>query len=137
MLAFVYGTLRDRGVLNAVLGHDAAIASPGWIDDHAALLAKGHHFPMLRPLDGARAEGLLLTNLTDADITALDAFEGETYQRQPMTVETDHGTATADVYIDDGSYEDGGLFDLAQWEANHRDRFISSFMEGRGFDKPV
>ena len=140
MAVFVYGTLRDRGVLNAVLGHDGAAGLPAWIDDHVALLARGHNFPMLRPdTDGradGRAEGVLLTNLSAADIAALDAFEGETYQRRTMTVMTASGQVEADIYIDDGSYEDGGVFDLAEWELNHRDSFIDHFMEARGFDKP-
>ena len=140
MAVFVYGTLRDRGVLDAVLGHDSAEGQTAWIDDHVALLAKGHHFPMLRPdpdgrADG-RADGVLLTNLSTADITALDAFEGDTYQRKTMTVMTAAGQIEADIYIDDGSYEDGGVFDLTEWEMNHRDSFINSFMEARGFDKP-
>ena len=136
MAVFVYGTLRDRGVLNAVLGHDRAEGLAAWIDDHVALLARGHHFPMLRPAPDGRAEGVVLTNLSAADIAALDAFEGETYQRRTMSVTTANGPIAADIYIDDGSYEDGGLFDLAAWELNHRDSFIDSFMEARGFDKP-
>ncbi|MGC6485728.1 MAG: gamma-glutamylcyclotransferase family protein [Candidatus Puniceispirillales bacterium] len=137
MTVFVYGTLRDPGVLNAVLGHDNAAAVPGCVEGYVARLALGHHFPMLRPMPDGRAEGLLLTNLNDADIAALDAFEGETYRRQPMTVILADGSVTADIYIDDGSYDDGGPFDLAVWESHHRDRFISSFMELRGFDRPV
>ena len=52
-------------------------------------------FPALRPdpdgrADG-RADGVLLTNLSTADIAALDAFEGDTYQRKTMTVMTAAG----------------------------------------------
>lgn len=136
MVVFVYGTLRDHGVLASVVGHNAIETKSGWIDNFSARLAHGHHFPMLRPREGSRAEGMLLLNLTVADLDALDAFEGETYQRQRLTVFSDDGTYQADVYIDDGRYQDGGEFILSEWEENHRDLFINSFMEGRGFDRP-
>ena len=127
-------------MLDAVLGHDGAEANPHGLMIMLPCWPRGHHFPMLRPdpdgrADG-RADGVLLTNLSTADIAALDAFEGDTYQRKTMTVMTAAGQIEADIYIDDGSYQDGGVFDLTEWEVNHRDSFINSFMEARGFDKP-
>lgn len=136
MTVFVYGTLRDRTVLATVLGHDRTESQKAWIDGYGARLVKGEHFPMLRPIPGQRAEGLLLTNLNEDDLKALDAFEGETYPRTPMVVSTETGQVNAGIYIDDGSYDDGGPFVLADWEANHRAFFINSFMEPRGFGKP-
>jgi gamma-glutamylcyclotransferase (GGCT)/AIG2-like uncharacterized protein YtfP len=127
MTVFVYGTLRDPSILNAVLGHDRVLSVKGWADGYAARLAYGHPFPMLRPMADSSAEGLLLLNLDEADIAALDSFEGETYQRQAIMIRSENGKEYADIYIDDGSYSDGGVFILSEWKMSHRDKFITSF----------
>lgn len=134
---FVYGTLRDRGVREAVLGHPVAMTIAARKPDYAQRLVKGRSFPMLKPRAGSVAEGLILCDLSEDDIAALDAFEGETYRRRASSVVDDDGKQRqVYIYEETAGYEDGGAFDLDDWAHRLRDDFISGFMKKRGFNAP-
>lgn len=138
---FVYGTLRDKGVREAVLGHPVAKIIPARIIGYSQRWVKGEAFPMIRPYENQTAEGMILCGLSDADVDKLDRFEGVNYQRQPLTAVDDDGNEhQVEVYHDisqyGAQYEDGGFFDLDDWAARSRDDFISNFMQSRGFDAP-
>lgn len=134
---FVYGTLRDSGVRDAVLGHPVQRLTKAFISDHAARLVKNETWPMLKPMAGATAEGLILHDLDDADLAALDAFEGSSYQRVSTLVFTDSGVQEKVwLYQETAGYEDGGPFVLEDWRRQHRAGFISRFMQDRGFPAP-
>ena len=86
MAVFVYGTLRDRGAEckpamteQLVFPHGLMIMLPCWPEGTISPCCVPMRMVALR-----LAEGVLLTNLSAADIAALDAFEGETYQRRTM-----------------------------------------------------
>jgi nudix-type nucleoside diphosphatase (YffH/AdpP family) len=75
---FFYGTLRHVPLLEIVLGHDVAT------DDLRAASLPGYHvqsvaegpFPLITEARGAVAEGLVIRNLTEADIARFDFYEG-------------------------------------------------------------
>lgn len=75
MQIFVYGTLCYPPLLQAVLGH-AARSLPAVLPDHAVYWARGGAFPLIVRQPGGQAAGLLLCDLTSADVARLDFYEG-------------------------------------------------------------
>ncbi|MGI5352297.1 gamma-glutamylcyclotransferase family protein [Streptomyces sp. CA-250714] len=97
---FVYGTLRFRRILTALLGRVPAgtpATAPGW---RTAALAR-RPYPGLVPAPGQTASGLLLSGLSPQEWRVLDDFEDDEYELVPLPV--DSGTrkppGTAWAYI--------------------------------------
>ena len=134
---FVYGTLRDEGVRNAVLGHPVGEAIAAFKPDHSARLVKGETYPMIKPMQGHNAQGMILSGLSQEDILRLDAFEGENYRRTPTQVTLKDGTIyETEMYVEIAGRDEDGPFDLEGWLTSKREDFITGFMQGRGFDRP-
>jgi ADP-ribose pyrophosphatase len=118
---FVYGTLRDMALLEAVLGHPLPVAQrrAARLEGYAACWAVGQAFPVLLPAPDAEAEGLLLTGLDAQDMARLTFYEGGFgYHLETVTVQSAAGSARAQVWIaDDGLWQAGAAFDLADWQA--------------------
>ncbi len=98
---FVYGTLQDSDIRAAVLGRALAASAlvQAYVEDFACLYYPGRVYPALAARPGARTGGLILIGLTDADLAALDAFEGKQYGRSTITVTTVKETLRAHVYL--------------------------------------
>lgn len=118
---FVYGTLRDVPLLEAVVGHAVPVAQrhPARLDGHAARWAVAQAFPVLVPAPGEVAEGLLLTGLDAQDMARLDFYEGGFgYHLETVTVQADAGPVDAQVWFpDDGLWQAGDAFVLSDWQA--------------------
>lgn len=115
---FFYGTLCHRPLLARVLGRD--IAHLGAIDahiaDHASYLVKDRDFPVLVAEQGATAQGLLVSDLTKADIARLDFYEGGFgYRLETRDVVAGDTTHPAQVYFADTEYDFDGRWDLSKW----------------------
>jgi len=135
---FVYGTLRDASIRDALLGHSVSRVTPSTITGFQARLVRGRDFPIIRPSPGGTTIGLILHDLSEEDVCALDKFEGDTYDLKDMTASLPDGQEqTVKVYVDCGVYEDGGPFDFDQWVSTMRHGFIETFMGDRGFVKPT
>jgi gamma-glutamylcyclotransferase (GGCT)/AIG2-like uncharacterized protein YtfP len=84
---FVYGTLRDPAVQLRVFGR----ITPGVADaltgfERGAIQIEGAEYPILRAgPPAARIEGLAL-ELTEAELTATDAYETAAYARIEVTL---------------------------------------------------
>ncbi|MEM9060475.1 MAG: NUDIX domain-containing protein [Pseudomonadota bacterium] len=97
---FFFGSLRDRALLEIVLGRPVAsgdlvtAAAPGRL----ALTVKDEDYPFLAEKAGNRADGILVHNLNDADLRRLIYFEEAEYGLDPIVVETDAGPVDA-VYF--------------------------------------
>ncbi|MGR3759208.1 NUDIX domain-containing protein [Roseobacteraceae bacterium NS-SX3] len=117
---FLYGTLRHRPLLELVLGRgstdwDAEFARlPG----HAVLAVKDQPFPAIVRQSSAEAVGLLVRGLLEADLAALDFYEGG-FDYLAVTVEVQlqsGGTAEAGIYFPQpGAWETAGPWDLEAW----------------------
>jgi len=94
---FFYGSLRDRSLLEVVLGRDvdAADLAPARVTDHAACRITGEDYPVLLPRPGAGAEGVLFRNATAADLDRLAYFEEAEYSLVPIRIETASGHCEA------------------------------------------
>ncbi len=56
------------------------------LQDHARLGVRDESYPALVKQSGASVDGVLIEGLTTADLARLDAFEGEDYRRETVTV---------------------------------------------------
>ena len=115
---FFYGTLCHRPLLARVLGRDIAHlgAVDAHIEDHASYLVKDRDFPVLVAETGATAQGLLVSDLSKADIARLDFYEGGFgYRLETRDVVAAGTSHPAQVYFADTAYEFDGRWDLSQW----------------------
>ena len=94
---FFYGSLRDREMLELVLGRSlpSSCLEPAAAEDRAALRLVDEDYPVLVPAEGRRAEGVLLHGATEADLARIRFFEEEEYELAPITVRTDRGIVEA------------------------------------------
>ncbi|SFR50998.1 NUDIX domain-containing protein [Litoreibacter janthinus] len=111
----VFGTLRDPELLQAVIGA-VADAQPVALQDHGVFAAAGETFPLLLPIKGDQAEGLLLQNLTDEQVARLDYYEAPYgYYLDPVVLAD--GRAARLYRPAENLYERGTPWSLAHWQA--------------------
>jgi len=92
---FVYGTLIFGEVIDRVIGRRPLdvrrAAAPSW----SARVIPGATYPGLVPDQLSAAGGLLLGDLSAAELAALDEYEGAEYVRAPIEVVDDRGKVVA------------------------------------------
>ena len=88
---FVYGTLVDPAKLDEVVGHrHQGERLRARVHGYRRVLADGYEYAFLVPQSDASVEGVLVMDLTAADLVALDAYEdvdGGVYERLAVDVE--------------------------------------------------
>jgi gamma-glutamylcyclotransferase (GGCT)/AIG2-like uncharacterized protein YtfP len=95
---FVYGTLMVPEVMREVSGfHGSGI--PAVLPDHRCRLVRGEVYPAVCPHAGDSVEGLVYRGLTVEQMSLLDTFEGEFYERRTVRVVSGATHFTAETYI--------------------------------------
>lgn len=118
---FFYGTLRHEPLLALVLGRDLEhlAAKPATLFDHKVSWVAGQAYPVIESAAGSRADGIVLRGLSEADLAALDFYEGGFgYALKSVPVRLDSGEIiTAEVYFPEaGALPTDGPWNLATWE---------------------
>ena len=115
---FFYGTLRDPELLALVLGYDVPPSrlEPATAEGHAARRIADEDYPVLVPIPGHRAEGVLLEGVGEDDLARIRFFEEAEYVLAPITVTTRRGPVEA-VYFrgTDKPSVSGDAWDFAAW----------------------
>lgn len=122
-MLFIYGTLQDADILGAVLGRpvDVTMLRRARAPHYRAVAFPGRVYPALVPATADTASGLLLENLSALDLAVLDAFEGEEYRRESITVVVDGPPLIADAYLPvEAIAADAPAWSLADWTARHK-----------------
>lgn len=119
---FFYGTLRYVPLLEIVTGKEAGTldAQPARLPEHQVYTVSGQPFPMIEASAGSQAEGLLVRGLTEADVAALNFYEGGfDFELKPVEVLlAGGGMAQAGVYFPEpGLWTKGAVWDLDGWAA--------------------
>ncbi|BFZ59958.1 hypothetical protein YB2330_000980 [Saitoella coloradoensis] len=107
---FFYGTLMHPAVLRRVVyGPNAHVAAqvqieksvPAVLPDHTRYRVRGCDYPAVIPVKGHSHTvlGTLTTNLSPLAVQRLDVFEGDEYQRTPVTVLVDGKAVQTETYI--------------------------------------
>lgn len=120
---FFYGTLCHGPLLACVLGGEVAKGRvrpaqlPGW----AVNWVRDAPFPMIREIAGETASGVLLCDVTEDERARLSFYEGGfDYALREVSVETDEGNRTAEIYVPaEGRWTPGADWDLGDWVAQY------------------
>ncbi|MGP3989974.1 gamma-glutamylcyclotransferase family protein [Streptomyces sp. 3N207] len=113
---FVYGTLRFRRILTALLGRVPS-ATPGTVSGWRTAALTGRPYPGLVPAPGQTATGLLLSGLSTHEWRVLDDFEDDEYELRRLPVDRDGGGDGAGetwAYV----WADPGEVRPQNWEAD-------------------
>jgi gamma-glutamylcyclotransferase (GGCT)/AIG2-like uncharacterized protein YtfP len=83
---FVYGTLKDPQIQKKVLGRRVE-GTMDRLPDYkkSTIRLSGRQFPIVKPAAGQSVEGLVI-GVTPPELTQIDHYEGQTYQRQKVTL---------------------------------------------------
>jgi len=94
---FFYGSLRDHELTEVVLGRkvEQAAVLPASAYGYATRRVLREAYPILVEAPGRQAEGVVLVDLSDADLDRLSFFEEAEYGLVPISVMTDAGPRDA------------------------------------------
>src|SRR5262245_6455403 len=86
---FIYGSLMDRELLALVIGRatDRLRMEAATIHDFVRRRVLNESFPILVPHPGGRVEGVLVTDLTVADVARLQFYEASDYEGSDYILE--------------------------------------------------
>jgi gamma-glutamylcyclotransferase (GGCT)/AIG2-like uncharacterized protein YtfP len=119
---FVYGTLREPKLLQAVLGHplDGITIRTATARGHRTVFYPGRIYPALVEAPSDAATGELIAGLSAGDIAILDLFEGEEYVRRPLAVEVEGTRVEAEVFWPTAATEPAGQpWTFESWRERH------------------
>lgn len=134
---FFYGRLRDRGLLEVVLGRAVAAADavPARLAGAAVRRGAGEG-PVLVPVPGEVAEGVLLVRPTEADLARLAWFLAPDGVPAPVNVATAAGVVAAQAFRGGAAPDQGvpgaGAWGFADWQRGHGAAAIEAAREYMG-----
>ncbi|MEM6623068.1 MAG: gamma-glutamylcyclotransferase [Pseudomonadota bacterium] len=129
---FFFGSLRDRELLEVVLGR------PVSSEDRRGAVALGYQartlaaeaYPHLAPTPGNRADGIVVSNLTAADLDRLIYFEEAEYGLAPIDVQTDAGVVSAQYFQATAkAVPTDDVWDFDAWTRTERDTALAAAEE--------
>ncbi len=134
---FIYGSLMDPELLALVIGRatDGFRFEAASVHGFIRLRARNESFPILVPHAGGRVEGVLVFNLTAADVARLQfyeglGYEGSWYSLEVLPVECRGEVLSAQVYLPTAHLTaDDAVWDFDAWAAAERDLFIAMVHE--------
>lgn len=101
---FVYGTLSDPAVCDALLGRIPRPA-PARLNGYVRHEVRGEAYPAIVAKCEGVVRGFLYEDISQTELAALDAYEGDEYGRIGVNVETEAGWKPAWVYVWTGRAE--------------------------------
>ncbi|MDX8348882.1 gamma-glutamylcyclotransferase [Cognatiyoonia sp. IB215446] len=117
---FIYGTLQSTTLMQAVAGGSVPATEPAQLADYGVFRLQDHVVPLIRPLKGAAAKGVVFAGLSANQIARLDLFEGAFgYHRCSVIVTTEEGQRNVACYMPDAALESDGDWSFTGWCAQH------------------
>ncbi len=127
---FAYGTLMFREVVAAVTGL-ALTGTPARLEGYARFRVRGAVYPGIRPVPGARVDGMLYSDVSARSLRLLDVFEGDLYRRQAVIVDAGGEPLSAEAWVVRPSRE--RLLTDRPWEPEpFRRRHLSRYLDRIG-----
>lgn len=126
---FTYGSLMFPDVWEKVVRGTYRSAA-GVAAGYARFAIRGETYPGMVVARGREVAGVVYFDVAAEDVAALDAFEGEAYRRDALTLRLASGeTVNADTYI----YLDVDRLAEAPWEpeAFQMQRFLDTYCRDR------
>ena len=140
---FLYGTLCDLELLQICLGRslDEINKQPARLDNYCVFWVKGRNFPVIKFVEGASAQGLVLFDLSSDDLNRLNFYEGSfNYELRNASIyiknkqlSDNTNMVEAQVYFNtDEEIEVGDQWSLNKWQTEFGDmsrRIATEFMQ--------
>lgn len=96
---FTYGSLMCGDIMTEVAGAQLR-ATPAVLPGYRRFLVRGEQYPGVVPDRGGTVAGLVYHGIDEEGWARLDRFEGELYDRRPVTVRYENGSgAMVDCYV--------------------------------------
>ena len=125
---FFYGTLRAIEVREAVLGKDIDKhkSNKAIIYKHQVYKVMNANYPLITYTNNSqdKVEGLLVHNISEAELKKLDAFEGKNYFRAKAQVEVHGQLFNVEIYMPDKTMESDQIWDFDDWCKNNIEDFF-------------
>lgn len=125
---FFFGTLRDREVLELVLGRKVADdeIEPATLRGYRLAVVEDESYPVVVPAPASRVNGVLARRLSERDRARLTWFECDEYRPETARVELKDGSRVdAILFLPreevDGTQED---WDCARWQREEKAVFM-------------
>ena len=124
---FVYGTLTFPPIIQAVIDKLPS-GQKAKLHNFAAYAVVGSVYPGIWHLEGVDTDGILYHDIGKEDMLKLDRYEGEEYNRELLSVETEDGNEhQAWVYIFRPAYRH--LLSSKPWDARKfEDESLESYL---------
>lgn len=127
---FFYGTLRAIEVREAVLGKDIDKhkSNKAIIYKHQVYKVMNANYPLITYTNNSqdKVEGLLVHNISEAELKKLDAFEGKNYFRAKAQVEVHGQLFNVEIYMPDKTMELDQIWDFDDWYKNNIEDFFKN-----------
>jgi Gamma-glutamyl cyclotransferase, AIG2-like len=123
MRLFFFGSLMDADLLALVTGRAATDFSTALAVLHGfeRRRAIGESFPIIVPHPGGRVDGVLVQDLTDADLARVQFFEGSDYALHPFTVDCAGERVEVQVFLPTARLEaEEATWDFEAWVETER-----------------
>lgn len=124
---FVYGSLLADEVVAALLGRRPARA-PASVAGYARFALKDVSYPSATHTGAGLLSGSLLRGLDDAELSTLDAFEGDEYVSRVVDAELEGGERVSCIVYEwaGGAERQHGEWSYESWRAQHLNTFVAS-----------
>lgn len=125
---FVFGTMRDRDVLELVLGR--ALAPERYraatIEGYRITLVPDERYPTLVKAPGQHAHGEVVHGLDGTDLDRVLFFESDEYALNPCRVLVEGHTEIEALFCDDLALDPRAVepWSLEDWQAEHKKGFL-------------
>jgi len=127
---FFYGTLRAIEVREAVLGKDIDKhkSNKAIIYKHQVYKVMNANYPLITYTNNSqdKVEGLLVHNISEAELKKLDAFEGKNYFRAKAQVEVHGQLFNVEIYMPDKTMVSDQIWDFDDWYKNNIEDFFKN-----------
>lgn len=129
---FTYGSLMCEDIMSAVCGTPCTRHAPATLAEHRRHPVIGQHYPGMVPAPGSAVRGVLYLDLPSSAWPRLDAFEGEEYTRERVTVTLADGrSVTAWTYVFKPQYASrlvAGDWDFEHFLLHGKARFEAAYL---------
>jgi gamma-glutamylcyclotransferase (GGCT)/AIG2-like uncharacterized protein YtfP len=124
---YAYGTLQVPDIIAHIVGRRLA-GRPARLFGYARYRISDRVYPAIVPAAGADVVGILYSGLDAAELTRLDDYEGDIYERRELSVLVGDANVAACTYVLRPQHLhrlSGEPWDLLQFERDHLQSYLA------------
>lgn len=112
---FVYGSLLFPEITKKLTGKSFKTL-PATLEGYKMSCVKGCDYPAITQQEGSKTVGLLIENTDDLSLSIISFYEGDEYEKRPVTVNSDGKSVTALTFV---WVNKNDLLDDEDWDFQH------------------